>query len=69
MDETVKRFMASKYTGTARDARMELRLFEEQRAAYNQAAAREGDTDASSWARRVLDREARRVLGEQKRKR
>jgi hypothetical protein len=64
MDDKVKRFLDRKVTGS-RTARMELRLHEEQRAAYDEAASIEGDIDASAWARRVLDAAARKTLKSQ----
>lgn len=61
MKKQIAAFLARKFSGT-RDARMELRLHSEQRAAYDEAARVEGDTDASAWARRVLDAAARKTL-------
>lgn len=61
MADLIRRFLARKYADT-RDARMELRMYPEQRAAYDEAARREGDVDASAWARRILDAAARKAL-------
>lgn len=57
--ELTRRFLARVSSGSARLA---LRCSIEERAAYDVAAKIEGDRDASSWARRVLSREARKAL-------
>lgn len=63
MADLIKRFLARKLAD-AREARLELRLAVEQRAAYDEAAKIEGDSDASAWARRTLDAAARKALRE-----
>lgn len=54
----IKRFLARKFSDS-RSVRLELRLYPEQRAAYERAALVEGDADVSAWARRRLDASAR----------
>lgn len=56
--------MAIRATKTkTRTKRLELKLFEEEREAYEQAASRQGYRNASDWARVVLAVRLREVLG------
>lgn len=63
MSKEIERFLARKF-GKKREVRMEMRVHEEQAAAFAEAARIEGDPDVSSWARRALDAAARRVIKE-----
>lgn len=58
--DLVKRFLA-RALGT-RGNRLYIRCTDEERAAYEAASVLEDSRDASSWARTVLSREARKVL-------
>lgn len=61
MKDAISRFLSRTF-GPSRDARLEVRIHTEQRAAYDEAARIEGDADASAWARRILDAHARKTI-------
>lgn len=56
----VKRFLARVLE--SRSDRLYVRCAPEERAAYDMAATLADSPDASSWARQVLSREARKLL-------
>jgi len=60
--DRVKMFLARAVSPGGRSARLHVRCSPEERAAYDAAAAHTDMRDASSWARQVLSREARKVL-------